>query len=112
MRGHDSYRHKYIITLKDFSIRQEHLAVARRLGWHGNSVSRLLVVAEDRTARRRVVAFETTFGRAFPTRGFEVDRWLRAPNSAKPIAGLRFLSGDRHASSRHRIARSSVGPGR
>ncbi len=78
-------------------------SVAIERGGQPASVSRLLVIGENRTARRRVAAFEATFRRAFPVRGSAVDRWLRSPDPAAPIAGLRFLSDDHHPSTRHRI---------
>jgi transcriptional regulator with XRE-family HTH domain len=77
--------------------------VAAGRGWEASSVSRLLVIGDDRTARRRVDSFGATFGRAFPLRAWAVDRWLRDPDGAA-ISGLRFLSDDRQASTRHRIA--------
>jgi transcriptional regulator with XRE-family HTH domain len=77
--------------------------IARDRGWMPTSVSRLLVIGEDRTARRRVAAFEATFRRVFPQRGPAVDRWLRLPDPSAPIAGLRFLSDAHHTSARHRI---------
>lgn len=79
--------------------------IARERGWPIASVSRLLVIGDDRTARRRVAAFEATFRRAYPIRGYAVTRWIRSPDPAQPISGLRFLSDDRQASARHRIAR-------
>jgi hypothetical protein len=79
--------------------------VARERGWSIASVSRLLVIGDDRTARRRVAAFEATFRRAYPIRGWEVDRWLRSPDPALPISGMRFLTFDRQVGARHRIAR-------
>ena len=53
------------------------------------SVSRLFVVGDDRTSRRRVTAFEATLGRAYPIRGWAVEQWLRSPDPAAPISGLR-----------------------
>jgi transcriptional regulator with XRE-family HTH domain len=79
--------------------------IARERGWPVAGVSRLLAIGDDRTARRRVGAFEATFRRAYPIRGYAVDRWLRSPDPTQPISGLRFLSYDRQASARHRIAR-------
>lgn len=81
--------------------------IAAERGWAASSCSRLLVIADDRTARRRVDAFGATFRQAFDVRGWAVDRWLRAP-TGQAIAGLRFLPDDRQASTRHRIARRGV----
>jgi transcriptional regulator with XRE-family HTH domain len=86
--------------------------VAADRGWKAASVSRLLVIGGDRTARRRVAAFDATFSRALPVRGPAVDRWLRSPDASAPMAGLRFVSGARQASARHRVggARDRVDP--
>jgi transcriptional regulator with XRE-family HTH domain len=63
--------------------------VARKqLGWQSRSVSRLLVLPEDRTARRRVTEHASTFDAAFPDRNVRVRRWLQAP--AGTIRGLLF----------------------
>ena len=78
--------------------------IGRERGWPVSTVSRLLVIGEDRTARRRVAAFEATFRQAFPVRGAELDRWLRSPDPSRPIAGLRFLTSAHHPSARHRIS--------
>jgi hypothetical protein len=50
------------------------LAEAR--GWRMNTVGRLLVLPEARTARRRIEEHEATFRNAFPARNPEVNRWL------------------------------------
>lgn len=84
--------------------------IARGRGWPVASVSRLLAIGDGRTARRRIAAFEVTFRRAYPIRGWEVDRWLRSPVPAQPISGLRFLPDDGQVSARHRIARSRGPP--
>jgi transcriptional regulator with XRE-family HTH domain len=86
--------------------------VARERGWHGKTVTRLLVLPDDRTARRRVAMLERTFGTALPARTAEVRRWLKQPGGANH--GLLFLSDHTHMGSRHRIARrvkpASSGP--
>ena len=64
--------------------------LARARGWTVASVSRLLVVAESSTARRRVDAHAATFAAAFPVRNEAIRRWLRRPDTA--IRGLFFLS--------------------
>ena len=64
--------------------------LARQGGWTVDSVSRLLVVAESSTARRRVGAHAATFAAAFPTRNEAIRRWVRRPDAA--IRGLFFVS--------------------
>ena len=72
------------------------LAMAR--GWHARTVSRLLVLGDSTTTRRRVGKHEATFRNAFPARNVEVNRWLRAPSGA--LAGLLFLPFAREAGPR------------
>jgi transcriptional regulator with XRE-family HTH domain len=65
--------------------------VAReRFGWPVRAVSRLLIMPELSTLRRRVARHEGIFGRALPARGMEVREWLRYPEGR--LAGLWFLS--------------------
>lgn len=84
--------------------------VAReRFGWNAQSVSRLLVMPETSTLRRRVARHAAIFDRALPARGIAVRQWLRAP--ARSIDGLWFLSGSdagvgmSRSSSRERVRR-------
>jgi transcriptional regulator with XRE-family HTH domain len=78
--------------------------VARERGWLVRSVSRLLVLPDDRTARRRVRQHTATFDAALPARTVEVRRWLVAPSGQ--MAGVLFLTNGHQASTRHRIAAS------
>ena len=88
--------------------------IAHERGWDPVGTGRLLVVGDDRTSRRRVNAFDTTFRLVLPVRGYDVDRWLRAPTPSTPFGGLQFVSGAHgsgahQASGRHRIARRPGG---
>lgn len=74
--------------------------LARDLGWDPVAVARLLVIREDRTARRRVDEHAETFAAAFPVRGRAVRAWLRLPSARPSFAGLWFLSGESHTSAR------------
>lgn len=78
--------------------------IARGIGWTPSAVGRLLVVADDRTARRRVAEHEATFAAHLPDRALAVRRALRAPDSSRPVRGLWFLSGSTQATARHRVA--------
>jgi len=80
-------------------------AIARERGWHVRGVSRILVLPNDRTARRRLYQFASTFGRAFPARTVELRRWIAIPD--QPVAGVMFVSGATHTGARHRVRRSS-----
>lgn len=75
--------------------------IARDRGWDVGSVSRLLVLPDDRTARRRLSMFAVTFDRALPARTIEVRHWLEAPRG--PIAGIMFVSDVPHEGARHRM---------
>lgn len=61
-----------------------------RFGWRPTAVSRMLVVLDRSTNRRRVTAHEGSLARAFPDRGPGLRRWLQAP--AGRVSGLRFVS--------------------
>ncbi len=93
--------------------RKERLAgeIARERGWKVTSVSRLLVLPDDRTARRRVVTHEATFRVALPGRTAAVKRWLQTPTGR--LAGILFLPDVHQASVRHRVGmtRAERGPG-
>lgn len=80
--------------------------LARERGWDVRATARLLVLPEDRTARRRLDQFAATFDQAFPARTREVRRWLRAP--AGPLSGVLLLTNSQPLGARHRVR----GPGR
>lgn len=66
------------------------LGVAR-FGWRPKTVSRLLVLPDERTIRRVVAQHHATFGSIYPDRGREVRSWLRRPEG--PLRGIWFVSG-------------------
>jgi transcriptional regulator with XRE-family HTH domain len=76
--------------------------IAKERGWNVRTIARLLVLPDDRTARRRVDRHRAIFDVAFPARTAAVRRWLAAP--AGPFAGIMFLTDARQAGTRHRIA--------
>jgi len=53
------------------------------------SVSRLLVLPEGTTTRRRIQHVEATFNAAYPARNIQVNRWLQAPTGS--LSGILFL---------------------
>ncbi len=75
--------------------------VARERGWPAGPVSRILILPDDRTARRRLAEFSATFERAFPERTVALRRWIAAPDRA--VAGVLFVSGATQAGARHRV---------
>jgi len=76
------------------------IAVGR--GWHVTNVTRVLVLPDDRTARRRVETHAATFRVVLPARTVEIRRWIRRPVGT--MDGVIFLTGARHTSARHRVA--------
>jgi Predicted transcriptional regulators len=83
--------------------------IARDRGWQVTSVTRLLVLPDDRTARRRVDTHAATFRTALPARTIDVRGWIRHPQGTKH--GVLFLSDARHPSTRHRISTLRTGSG-
>ena len=85
--------------------------IGRSRGWEIESVSKLLVIADGSTNRRRVARLASMFDAALPVRNREVRRWLRSPGGA--IAGLLFLpdaptgSVRRRSAARQRVNRPS-----
>jgi hypothetical protein len=69
-------------------------AVARERGWDALTVSRLLVIGESSTSRRRIARLAGTYDAAFPDRGRGVRNWIRRPRGR--LSGLLFLSSDSH----------------
>jgi transcriptional regulator with XRE-family HTH domain len=60
-----------------------------RFGWSATSVSRLLVVPESTTSRRRIERHAALFDRAYPLRGRAVQVWLLEPAMGR--SALLFL---------------------
>lgn len=75
--------------------------IARERGWDVRTVARLLVLPDDRTARRRVGSHAATFATALSARTIEVRRWLRSPSG--PLAGILFLGRPAASVGRHRV---------
>lgn len=75
--------------------------IAHERGWQVATVSRLLILPNDRTARRRVEDHAATFRTALPTRTIEVRRWLARPMG--PMHGVMFVSDVRQAGTRQRV---------
>lgn len=83
--------------------------IARERGWTCSNVSRVLVVGESRTSRRRVERHASMFDAALPVRGRAVVGWIRNPTGGA-ISGLLFLQpptrrGACGTTARERVAR-------
>jgi transcriptional regulator with XRE-family HTH domain len=83
--------------------------LARDRSWRVTSVSRLIVLPDDRTARRRVASHAATFDRAYPARTQAVRRWVAEPEGG--IAGILFLPPSQGTPARRRV-RAATGPDR
>jgi transcriptional regulator with XRE-family HTH domain len=82
---------------------------AEQRGWRATAISRLLVLPDDRTARRRIAQHEATFAAALPSRTAAVRRWIKRPVGR--LAGVLFLSDVHQVSTRHRVS-GRLRPGR
>ncbi|HET7677686.1 MAG TPA: helix-turn-helix domain-containing protein [Candidatus Limnocylindrales bacterium] len=74
----------------DAKVRLAPLVAAERFGWRPVIVGGVLVLPEDRTARRRVARHAAVLDGALPMRGHAVRAWLKQP--AGPLNGILFLS--------------------
>jgi hypothetical protein len=81
--------------------------VALARGWRVRTVTRVLVLPDDRTARRRVEAHAATFRSTLPARTIEVRRWIREPQGT--CDGVLFLSDGPQESNRQRLHAGLVG---
>jgi transcriptional regulator with XRE-family HTH domain len=76
-------------------------ALAEARGWRVRTISSVIVLPDDRTARRRVESFAATFDRAYPARTRDVRRWMANP--AEAIAGIMFLAAIQRTDPRQRV---------
>jgi transcriptional regulator with XRE-family HTH domain len=85
-----------------------------RLGWRPLIVGRVLILEESMVNRRRVGAVGVAAELAYPARGRDIRRWLRAPT--QPISGIWFLSVSHPRTGRqagggfHRVRRPEAAP--
>ena len=80
-------------TLRPFDIkcRLAPKLARERFGWQPRSVGRMLVLPDDRTARRAVERHQHALSAALPARSRRLRAWLR--DAGEPIGGIWFLSG-------------------
>jgi transcriptional regulator with XRE-family HTH domain len=75
--------------------------IAMERGWNVTSVTRLLVLPDNRTARRRVEDHAATFDTALPARTVQVRTWLKRPEGT--LHGVMFVSDVRQPGTRQRV---------
>jgi transcriptional regulator with XRE-family HTH domain len=63
---------------------------AKRFAWHARSIGQMLVLPEDRTARRRVDRHATVLRMSLPAGSRELRSWVARPSGS--IAGIWFLT--------------------
>jgi transcriptional regulator with XRE-family HTH domain len=79
--------------------------IASERGWQASTVSLLLVLPNDRTARRRIEEHAATFRTALPARTVEARRWIARPHGR--LDGVMFVSDLRQAGTRQRVRPSA-----
>jgi transcriptional regulator with XRE-family HTH domain len=80
----------------------------KQLGWHASGVARLLALPELSTARRRVERYRAALDAAYPQRGQELRRWLRAPSGGR--SGLLFLAAGSRDRRHRAVSRKRITP--
>jgi transcriptional regulator with XRE-family HTH domain len=63
--------------------------IAHEHGWTPAVVAVWVVVADGRTARRRLAEHRATLRRAFPADGHRMEQWIHSPD--RELSGLSFL---------------------
>lgn len=74
--------------------------LAADLGWKARTVSRVILLPDHRTTRRRINEYAATFGIAYPSRTRDVRRWLLSPRG--DLAGIMFLPSSQRTGARPR----------
>ncbi len=74
----------------DVKVRLAGTVARQRFGWHARTTARVLVLPEDRSARRRVMASATILRAALPATSRQVRAWLRSPSNS--LDGIWFVS--------------------
>jgi transcriptional regulator with XRE-family HTH domain len=90
-----------MLAALDRKVRLAHRIAAER-GWSCRAVGRILVIAEGRTARRRIQRHRILFDTAFPVRTRQALAWIRQPQEPAPSALLLLGRGSEARSSNSR----------
>ena len=84
------------------------LAISADRGWTSTYATKMLVLPDDRTARRRIDTHAATIRAALPARTAAMRAWIRSPVSPGPGHGVLFLSDAPQACRSQRIRASNV----
>jgi transcriptional regulator with XRE-family HTH domain len=79
-----------LIRRLDAKVRLAPGIASKRFGLKPGGLWRLVVMADERSNRRAVARHEAVFSTAFPTRGWDVRRWIAEP--VGDFSGLWFLT--------------------
>lgn len=74
----------------DVKVRLARDVASKRFGWQARAVGSVMVLPEDRSARRQVAANATLLRAALPATSRPIRAWLRSP--AGSISGIWFVS--------------------
>lgn len=86
--------------------------IAGDRGWDVRSITKVLVLPDDRTARRRLAAHPTTIRASLPARTAALKAWIRSPVTPGPGHGVLFLTDTPQASRGQRHHHPEGGAGR
>ncbi len=82
--------------------------LAAERGWQVATISRLLVLSDDPTDRRRVARYAATINQTMPARTVEIRRWL--PNPDHALGGVWFLAESAAQNHREKAGREEGSP--
>jgi DNA-binding XRE family transcriptional regulator len=85
----------------DEKVRLARQIVAERFGWQPLTVSRLLVLPESRTSRRRIAAAHGLLAASYPVHGMALRAWLRRP--VGEVEALLYLANSDVATGSRRV---------
>jgi hypothetical protein len=74
----------------DVKVRLARSVARKRFGWEARAIARVMVLPEDRSARRQVAANAALLRAVLPATSRQVRTWLRFPD--RSLSGIWFLS--------------------
>jgi hypothetical protein len=75
----------------DVKVRLAQSVARKRFGWQSRAIASVLVLPEDRSARRQVTANAALLRATLPATSLQIRSWLRLPD--RSLAGIWFVSG-------------------